>query len=279
MYAGIETGGTKTVCAVGENGTVRERVQFPTGRDPEALLRSCAEFLAPFAPRALGIGTFGPCDSDPASPDYGQILATPKPGWAGADVLHLLRRDLAVPMVMTTDVNAAALGELRHGCGRGYSDLVYLTIGTGIGGGVVSGGGLLHGARHPEMGHMLLPDSHGDGICPFHGPCFEGLASGPAMQARYGRPAQDIGDGDPAWDVQARIVADGLHNITLSVAPQCLVISGGVGSRSALHDRLRTLLDERLAGYVPTPVIRRAELGADAGVVGAMTLAQESIQG
>lgn len=275
MYAGIETGGTKTVCAVGSEGRVFARVQFPTGTDPESLADQCAEFFADHPVSALGLGTFGPCDPDPDSPTYGHILQTPKPGWTGADLLGLLSARIAVPMAMTTDVNAAALGELRYGAGRGLHSLVYITIGTGIGGGAIIRGRLLQAGQHPEMGHMLLPQSTGPGVCPYHRNCWEGLASGPGMQARSGVPAQDIADDDPAWILEAQIVATALHNITCILGPQRIIIGGGLGSRKALHEHLPALLDESLAGYLPSPSLRVPELGGDAGVVGALTLAQD----
>ena len=279
MYAGIETGGTKTVCAVGSDGAVRARTQFPTGTDPQSLADKCAEFFADHPILALGLGTFGPCDPDPDSPTYGHILATPKPGWANADLVGMLNQRIGVPITMTTDVNAAALGELRFGAGRGKHSLVYITIGTGIGGGAVVHGRLLQGGEHPEMGHMLLPQSSGPGVCPYHRNCWEGLASGPGLQARAGKPAQDLADDDPAWDEEAAIVASALHNITCVLGPQRIIVGGGVGSRRALHERLPALLSESLAGYRRTPSIRVPELGSDAGVVGAITLAQYYSQG
>lgn len=275
MYAGIETGGTKTVCAIGEGGRISERFQVPTGDDPGALIDSCVQYLRQFDIAGLGIGTFGPCDPNPQSPKYGRILATPKPGWSGADLLGGLRDGLGVPAVITTDVNAAALGESRYGAAVGMSDVVYLTIGTGIGGGALSDGRLLHGALHPEMGHMVLPQSGPDGACAFHGGCFEGLAAGPAMQQRYGRPATEITDDDPAWDQEAEIVAAGLHNIACVLSPQMFVIGGGVGSREVLHAKLGPALREYIADYLPVPEIAAPGLGSNAGVVGAITLAEE----
>lgn len=273
MYGGIETGGTKTVCAVGGDGTIEDRIAFPTGDDPVALADTCAEFFRGRDLRAVGLGTFGPCDPDPSSPTYGRILQTPKPGWAHVDIVGLLTARLQVPMVMTTDVSAAALGELRFGAGRGMRDLVYVTIGTGIGGGVISGGRLLQGASHPEVGHMLLPFS-GPGVCPFHDACWEGLASGPAMAARWGFGAQHLSDDDDAWLEEARIVAAGVHNLACTVNPQLVILGGGVGSREGLHRRLPALVEQSLAGYISAPAITTPGLGADAGVIGALTLAQ-----
>lgn len=273
MFAGIETGGTKTVCAVGANGTIEARTQFPTGSDPAALVARCADFFAAFDVTAAGLGTFGPCDTDPESATYGHILATPKPGWAGADIRGQLQAALGVPVPITNDVGAAALGEARYGAGRGSDDLIYVTIGTGLGAGVVRNGRLSHGRQHPEMGHMLLPQSGPEGTCPYHGGCFEGLASGPALAARLGFAASDLADDDPAWDLEAQIVATGLHNMVCSVVPDVIVLGGGVGSRAGLHTRLPDLLAQSLAGYLPVPRLVTPGLGPDSGVIGAMLLA------
>ncbi len=276
MYGGIETGGTKTVCAVGGNGTIRDRVAFPTGDDPVALVEKCAEFFVGRDLQAVGLGTFGPCDPNPSSPTYGHILQTPKPGWADVDLVGMLAQRLQVPLSMTTDVSAAALGELRFGAGQGVPDLVYLTIGTGIGGGVISGGRLLQGATHPEVGHMLL-SFPGPGVCPFHDACWEGLASGPALAARLGFPAQNLADDDPAWLLEAQIVAAGIHNLACTLSPQLVIIGGGVGSREGLHRHLPALVEQSLAGYVPAPALTTPGLGADAGVIGALTLAEDGL--
>lgn len=273
MFGGIETGGTKTVCATGIDGTITARDQFPTGDDPAALADRVAAFFAGRDVAAIGVGTFGPCDPDPASASYGHLLATPKPGWAHVDLLGLLQDRVARPMRLTTDVAAAALGESRFGAGVGVTDLVYLTIGTGIGGGVISGGTVVHGAQHPEVGHMLLP-FEGPGVCPFHDRCWEGLASGPALAARLGFPASALTDDDPAWESEARVVAAGLHNIVCALSPDLVIIGGGVGSRRGLHRLLPAYLGESLGGYVPTPAITTPALGADAGVIGALSLAQ-----
>lgn len=273
MYGGIETGGTKTVCAVGSNGTIRQRRQFRTGDDPVALLDQVGDFFADYEVRALGVGTFGPCDQNPRSPTYGRILATPKPGWVNVDLLALLAQRVPVRTALTTDVTAAAVGEWRYGAGRGYSDLVYITVGTGLGGGIVSGGHVVRGAQHPEPGHMLLPFDL-PGVCAYHGNCWEGLASGPALQARLGFPASDLPDDDPGWDLEAAIVTAGLHNLTCTLSPQMIILGGGVGSRDALHRRVPGLLARSLAGYVAAPIVRPPALGPDSGVIGALTLAE-----
>lgn len=279
MFAGIETGGTKTVCAVGQQGQIEARTQFPTGTDPAALVARCAEFFAAFDVAAAGLGTFGPCDTDPGSGTFGQILATPKPGWQGVDIRGLLQRALGVPVVMSTDVGAAALGEVTLGAGRGAQDLVYLTIGTGVGAGIVLGGHISHGRHYAELGHVLLPQYAVTGVCAYHGGCFEGLASGPALTARLGFPATELSDDDPAWDFEAQVVAAGLHNIVCATVPEVIVVGGGVGSRAGLHSRVPQLLESSLAGYLPVPVLRTPGLGSDSGVVGALLLAQAHTQG
>jgi fructokinase len=276
MFGAIETGGTKTVCAVGEGSRIDSRARFPTGDDPVALVNACAEFFAGHAIEALGVGTFGPCDLNPASLRYGRITSTPKPGWADTDLLSLLASRIDAPTVMTTDVTAAALGEFRRGAGAGTSNLVYLTIGTGVGGGAIIDSRPVHGMLHPEMGHMLLPQSHGAGVCPYHGNCLEGLVSGPALQHRLGRPAQDFTDDHPVWDDVADTVAVALHNITLTLSCECIVVGGGVGSRDGLHRRLPALLQSRLNAYVPVPRISAPGLGWDSGVVGALLLAESA---
>lgn len=280
VFAGVETGGTKTVCAIGADGAIMERTQFPTGNDPDALADQIATFFAPREPDVLGIGTFGPCDTDPESPTYGIIGNTPKPGWRDVDLLGLLDSRLGIPMAVTTDVNAAAIGEWHYGDAHAGSDLVYLTIGTGIGGGAVLDGRLLRALRPAEMGHLLLPASAtSSGVCPYHAGCFEGLASGSALLARLGRPASEYPDDDPMWDHEAAIVADALHTLTCTLTPDVFVLGGGVGSRDALHDRLPALLTARLNDYLDVPGIRKPALGSDSGVIGAITFAQFYIQG
>lgn len=276
MFAGIETGGTKTVCAVGSGAGMEARTQFPTGADPQALIEQCAQFFAPFPVTAAGLGTFGPCDTDPESPTYGRLLATPKPGWQGVDIRGMLQQALGVPVAFDNDVGAAALGEARLGVGQGARDLVYVTIGTGIGAGVVLNGRISHGRQHPELGHVLLPQSGLGGVCPYHGGCFEGLASGPGFEARLGHSATELPDEDPAWDEQAQIVAAGLHAIVCATVPEVVVLGGGVGSREALHARVPDLLAASLAGYVPTPRVYPPGLGPDSGVIGALLLAESA---
>lgn len=293
---GIEFGGTKTVCVVGSPGVVEDEIRFATGDDPAANLSTCAEFFrAQHGVEAIGVGAFGPCDPDPGSPTYGYVTTTPKPGWGGFDVLGALREGMPDALLaFDTDVNVAALGELVHGAGRGLGSLVYLTIGTGIGGGLVADGHLIHGLMHPEMGHIPIPRPQSEievfaGVCPFHGDCLEGVASGPALSARWGTPAQDIGPDDDRyeamWDLEAVYVADALHILVCTVSPQRIVLGGGVGEQPQLHERIRPRLQASLAGYIQQPAISRhidefvvgPALGNHSGGIGALELAHRLV--
>jgi fructokinase len=304
LLGGIETGGTKIVCAVGPSPTnITARIKFPTGKQPADSMRQAAAFFAEQTEEqnldllGIGIGSFGPCDPDPGSPTYGYVTSTPKPGWANTDVIDGLRRALNqahspadMPIAFDTDVNAAAFGEAHHGAGRGLSNLVYLTVGTGIGGGVVVGNQLLHGLVHPEIGHIRIPRPAAevatfDGVCPYHGDCWEGVAAGPAIAARWGRPAQDLPPDHEAWDLEAYYLAMGLHVLVCVLSPERIILGGGVGSHERVLKKVRPLLQESLAGYVDSPAILthinsylvEPDLGDDAGVTGALALAASHI--
>lgn len=251
-----------------------------------------AAFAAHGTPDAIGLVTFGPVDlRDPLSESYGAIMKTPKPGWEGAHWLAPLRSAFpGVPMVVDTDVNGAAVGEMTWGAGRGLSSMVYLTVGTGIGGGLVAEGRPVHGLLHPEMGHMRIPRELADrqafaGNCPFHGDCLEGLASGPAIQRRWGRPAEELPDDHPAWTAVVDAMAWACVNLACIVSPQRIVIGGGVFQRESLFPALRSAVRERLAGYIDVPeIVDGIEsylvppgLGQDAGLFGAMALAHREL--
>lgn len=287
---GIEIGGSKTVCAIGTRpDDVRAATQI-TNTTPEETLGLAIQFFRAQAPvGALGVASFGPLDLDPASPTAGFITATPKPGWSGADVAGPFRRALAVPVALDTDVNGAALGEWRWGAGAGCDPVVYVTVGTGIGGGAVVGGRRLHGLVHPEMGHMRIPREPADpfpGACPFHGDCLEGLASGAAIRARRGLPGEALADDDPVWALEARYLALGLVNVVTVLSPQRIIVGGGVMRQPALLARVRADVRGILAGYVRAPALVDAierfivppALGERAGVLGALALAQSARQ-
>jgi fructokinase len=296
LYAGMEAGGTKFVCVVGAGpDDIRAEVRFAT-TTPEATLRQALEFFREQRGRfgayaAAGIASFGPVDLDPDSPRHGYITSTPKPGWAQTDIVGPLRKALGVPVGFDTDVNAAALAEGRWGSAQGLDTFLYLTIGTGIGGGGLAEGRLLHGLVHPEMGHIRIPhDTAADpfaGACPFHRDCLEGLASGPAMQARWGRPAEALPDDHPAWALEAHYLALALANFVCTLSPRRIILGGGVMDRRALFPPVRERLRALLNDYVQAPEIQRdidayvvpPELGARTGVLGALALARAVAEG
>ena len=289
VFGGVEGGGTKFVCVLGTGpGHVVDELRFATTTPEETLGRVVAFFRRPRPDvllAAVGVASFGPIDLDPTSPTYGHITTTPKPDWPGTDVVGMLRAALGVPIGWDTDVNGAALGERRWGAGGGADPLVYITVGTGIGGGALVHGRPLHGLVHPEMGHLLVPTFDGDtfpGICPFHGRCLEGVASGSALHARTGRPAENLAADDPVWELEARYLAFGLLCIAEILSPQRIVVGGGVASQSHLFDRMRRHLVGLNNGYIAHPALGDgvrdyvvpAGLGGEAGVMGALELAR-----
>ncbi len=289
VLGAIEAGGTKWVCAVADaDGRIVATDVVPTTTPDETIGRT-VRFLLDHGPvGAVGIGSFGPLDLDPGSPTYGHITTTPKPGWSHTDIVAPLRTALDVPVTLDTDVNAAALGEWRHGAGVGLHSLCYITVGTGIGAGAVLDGRLVHGAQHLEFGHLRIPHDAGRdgfrGSCPHHGDCLEGLASGEALRRRWGRPAEELDD--PAvWELTADHLAHAVANATYALAPQRVVVGGGVAQHPALLPRLRRRLAELTAGYPPAPdagamddYVVPPALGSRAGVVGAFELARDALR-
>jgi len=300
LIGAIEAGATKFVCAVGTGPGDRmlARASFPTGDRPAELLATVADWLKEQEGRygrlrALGIASFGPVDLQPGSSTYGFITSTPKPGWQSTDLVGRLRAAFAdIPIGFDTDVNGAALGEHAWGSASGLSDFVYITIGTGIGAGAMVGGELLHGLVHPEMGHMLLPRAPGDdfpGICPYHGGCWEGLCSGPALHRRTGVPSEDLLPDHPAWGLATRYIAAAIANITCILSPQRVILGGGVPKGGRLGEdrffqQVREKLQAALNGYITAPALGAdidrylvpPLLGDNAGVCGAMALGQKA---
>lgn len=290
LVGGLEAGGTKFVCAVGTGpDDVRAETRFATTTPGHTFERAAAFFTeqaaqAPLA--ALGIASFGPLDLDARSPTFGAITTTPKPGWRQVDLVGPLRRALGLPVVLDTDVNGAALAEHRWGSAQGVETLVYVTVGSGIGGGALVNGRPIHGLVHPEMGHLRLPhDRERDpfpGICPHHGDCWEGLASAPALTARWGQAPETLPDDHPAWDLEAHYLALGLANVVLVLSPERVVLGGGVMARARLYPSIRSGLAGVLGGYLQTPALgERIDtfvvppvFGDRAGVLGALALAQ-----
>jgi fructokinase len=284
MLGAIEAGGTKFVLAVGPSpDRITARHTIPT-RDPATTLAEAAQWLSGQGGcAALGIGSFGPVDLDPGSPRFGFITNTPKPGWADCDIAGWLGQALGVPTGFDTDVNAAALAE-HAAAGGGGGGLAYLTIGTGIGGGLVIGGKPVHGIAHPEMGH-IYPRRHRDdvefaGICPAHGDCLEGLASGPAIIARWGASLSQLSADHPGHAIIADYIAQACHTLFASVAVQEIVIGGGVANTPGLVERVAERARELDNGYLPggtRHAIIRPRLGGDAGITGAMMLAERAL--
>lgn len=290
LYGAIEAGGTKFVCAVGTGPEdLRAEARFPTTTVEETLARCVEFFRAQPSITALGVGCFGPIELRPQAPHYGHVTTTPKAGWANTDVVGPLRRALGVPIGFDTDVNAAVLGEALWGAAEGLHTAVYITIGTGIGGGALVGGQLAHGLVHPEMGHLLVPREPDDaafrGACPFHGArCWEGVASGPALERRWGRRAETLPREHPAWELEARYIASALATLVLVLSPERLILGGGVMQAEHLLPRVRRHLLATLGGYVQAEaLLSRIEdyvvaprLGQRAGIAGALALAQRA---
>jgi fructokinase len=289
LYGALEAGGTKFLCAVGSGpGHILHETRIPTTQ-PEETLRQVVDFFRPFISdksiRSLGVACFGPIDLDPRSPTFGFITSTPKPGWRNTDVAPRLQRELGVPVQFDTDVNGAALGEYAWGAGRGLDPVLYVTIGTGIGGGIVINGVTVKGLVHPELGHIRLPhDLARDafpGACPFHGDCLEGLSAGPAIQKRFGRPAKDLPDDDPFWPLEAHYLALAVEAFILMYSPRKIILGGGIMQRPFLFDMIRPEVRGLLNGYVQSPVlldhmdeyIVPPGLGTQSGILGAIALA------
>jgi len=292
LYGAIEAGGTKFVCALGTGPQdLRERFEFPTTSPQETVARLLEYFREqtkrePLA--AIGIASFGPIDVNPASPYYGYITSTPKLDWQNTDLVGPIRRAFNLPVGFDTDVNGAGLGERQWGAAQGLDTFVYVTVGTGIGGGGMAAGRMLHGMLHPEMGHMRIAhDWRVDpfpGSCPFHGDCWEGLAAGSAIEARWGGKGQELPPEHRAWELEAQYLALGVTNLVCTLSPQRIILGGGVMRRSFLFPMVRRKTLELLNNYIRVDqIIDRideyvvpAQLGDDAGVLGAIALAQNS---
>ena len=286
----LEAGGTKMVCAIGdEHGIVIERYSLPT-RGGDETVREIIEYFRAHPVEALGVSSFGPLNLDPASPEYGNITTTPKAGWANYPLRRNLAEALGVPVGIDTDVNGAALAEARIGAGKGVDSLVYYTIGTGIGGGAVVNGQLLHGLVHPEMGHMLLRPVENDpaphGFCPYHDGCLEGMAKGPAIEKRWGKPAAELPEDHIAWEIEAEYLAQMCVNTIVVLSPKMIVLGGGVMHQMHLFPRIRRRTQELLNGYVAHSAILEnidayivpPALGDNAGAAGSLLLALDALK-
>jgi fructokinase len=287
VYGGVETGGSKWALAIGTGPDfIRATDTIATTTPEDTIARTVAFFERHGPVNAIGIGSFGPVDQKPSSRTWGYITTTPKPGWAHTDVGQEIRRRLSVPVAFDTDVNAAALGEHRWGVAQGLDTFCYITVGTGIGGGGMARGKLLHGLVHPEFGHMRIPhDQEADpfpGICPYHGDCWEGLASGLAIEARWGAPAAELNGTPAVWELEARYLALGVVSVIFVLSPERVILGGGVMSRPELLPLVQREVNELLNGYIDAAELRDGiadyvtlpGLGPRAGVLGAIALAQ-----
>ena len=283
VFGGIEAGGTKFVCAIGAGPEDIETIEFPTTTPAETVERAAAFFRGRAdGLAAIGIGSFGPVDLDPQSPTCGYITDTPKELWRHFDFAGAIRSVTGRPVVFDTDVNAAAFAEHRWGAARGLDTFLYITVGTGIGGGGLANGKPMHGRMHPEMGHVRIPhDLAADpylGACPYHGDCLEGLACGPAMEARWGVRAENLPEGHQGWALEAHYLALGLVNWICTVSPQRVVLGGGVMRRGVLYPMIRNQAAALIHGYLDPPDIVPPSLGERAGVLGAIALAQSEFR-
>jgi len=295
LFGGVEAGGTKFVCAVGSGpDNIRAEARFSTTYPEETVNQALAFFreqhrINPLS--AIGIASFGPIDLNVQSATYGHVTNTPKPGWSNTNLVGMFQDAMDLPVGFDTDVNGAALGEHRWGAAQDVDDFVYLTIGTGVGGGAMINGKLLHGLMHAEMGHMRVPHEwDGDpyaGICPYHGDCWEGLASGPAVKDRWQYEPAHLPAGHPSWKLEAHYLALGILNIIMTLSPQRIIIGGGIMSQTQLYGMIQKQLQIQLNDYLQLPeIVNNIEqyivppaLGSEAGVLGAIALAQDALEG
>ena len=286
----IEAGGTKFVVCIGDEfGNVIERDSFPT-ETPEETMANIFKFFDGKDIEALGVGCFGPIDPDLNSPTYGYITTTPKPGWGNFNIMGALKERYDIPMGFDTDVNGAALGEAYFGAAKGLDSALYMTIGTGIGCGAIVEGNLVHGLLHPEMGHMNMIVREDDtyaGKCPFHGTCFEGLAAGPAIEARWGKKGFELPADHPAWDLEAYYIGQALATYVLVISPKKIILGGRVSKQKQMFPLIHKYLREFLNGYIQKDEILTDKiddyivspaLGDNAGVCGALALAKQALE-
>ena len=296
LFGAIEAGGTKFVCAVGASpDDLRAEIRIPTTTPAETIAQVIDFFRQQklrFGPLdGIGVGAFGPVDIHVDSSTFGYFLDTPKPGWQQIEFAGVLQRELVTPVGFDTDVNAAALGEYHWGNGQGFETFLYLTVGTGIGGGAVVNGQLVHGLLHPEMGHIRIPhDLSVDpfpGACPFHQDCLEGLASGFAIEKRWQQKAAALPINHPAWTLEAHYLAVGLVNFMLTFSPERIIIGGGVMEQTQLFPMIRSQVRQQMSTYLTVPKIMNdidsyivpPKLGGQAGIMGAFVLAQQAASG
>ena len=285
----LEAGGTKMVLSVGnEQNELLEQISIPT-EAPDKTIPAMIDWFREKKVEALGIGSFGPVDLNPKSPTYGWITSTPKLLWRNQPLLPRMQEALKIPMQIDTDVNAAALAEWKMGAAKGLESCIYVTIGTGVGAGLVVEGKLVHGLMHPEMGHMLLQPSKNDpapeGFCPYHKGCLEGLASGPAVEKRWGRKARELPEDHEAWDLEAEYLAQMCVNAICTLSPERIILGGGIMQQKHLFPKIRKKTLEILNGYIQVNAILKdidayitePGLGTRSGAMGALLLSRYAI--
>lgn len=285
----LEAGGTKMVCAIGdENGKIEKRVSYPT-KTPGETMPKIIEFFGGGKIDALGIGCFGPVDLNRHSPAYGYITSTPKLAWADYNIVGAFVGALKVPVGFDTDVNGAVLGEVVFGAARGCDTAIYITVGTGVGVGVYANGALLHGLVHPEAGHVLVTKREGDsyrGKCPYHANCLEGLAAGPAIMERWGKPAAELADREEVWELESDYIAQAVTNYILTLSPQKVILGGGVMHQEQMFPLVRKKVLDKLNFYLKNDILLKhigdyivpPMLGDDAGITGALLLGRQEAQ-
>ncbi|ALX50127.1 ROK family protein [Lentibacillus amyloliquefaciens] len=279
LIGGIEAGGTKIVCAVGDrSGEIKAKQSIST-RDPDETLQEVKAFFSDYELESLGVGSFGPINLNKNSDTYGMILNTPKTAWKHFDLLGRLQQDFRIPIFIDTDVNAACLSEYRHGAGKDVNSCLYITVGTGIGAGLVQEGRTFQGRTHPEMGHVIVPQHPDDtfpGVCPYHGNCLEGMASGPAIEKRHGRKGHLLADDVNVWEIEAHYLAHAIASYTLILSPERIILGGGVMKQDVLFPLVRQKVFGLVNDYVDmgnmNEFIVTPELGDEQGVKGAIAL-------
>lgn len=289
LYGALEAGGTKMVCAIGdENGNILDRISIPT-ETPDITLPKLVDYFKEHPVKTLGIGCFGPIDLNRNSKTYGYITSTPKIPWRNCDIVGSFRDALHIPVGFDTDVNGSVLGEVTWGCAKGLENVIYITIGTGVGVGVYAQGRLLHGMLHPEGGHILLPkhpDDSYQGRCPYHKDgCLEGLAAGPAVEERWGKKGVELADKKEVWELEAYYIAHALINYIMTLSPQKIILGGGIMHQAQLMPLIREKVVSLMNDYLHTPELQDIEnyivlpsLDDNQGIMGALKLGMMELE-
>ena len=287
LYGSLEAGGTKMVCAIGdEQGNILERVSIPT-LEPENTMPAIIDFFKNKNISALGIGCFGPVGLDKKSATYGYITTTPKLAWKNYDIVGTCKKELGVPVGFDTDVNASALGEATWGCTKDLDHSIYITVGTGIGAGVIIDGKPYHGMLHPEAGHIFLArhpqDPMEKGVCPYHELCLEGLASGPAIAARWGKPGAEQADRKEVWELEAYYLAQAICSYIMILSPERIIVGGGVSHQEQMMPMIRAEVQRQMGGYIQAKGMQDLDsyivlpsLNDNQGIMGGLKLAMDA---